>query len=109
MRRASLLLLLAATPARADYASLDLRSGVYQDSDRTFVSTSTVAARGTIADRVTLEARYLIDVVTSASVDVVTAATSAFHENRHEAAGGVSYHDGTRTASLSYVYSIEND
>jgi hypothetical protein len=103
------LVLLAATAARAEVASLDLRTGVYQDSDRTFVSTTTVAARGTIKDRVTIEARYLIDAITSASVDVVTAATSAFHENRHEAAAQIAYHDGTRSASAGYVYSVEND
>jgi hypothetical protein len=90
-------------------ATLDLRSGVYQDSDRTFISTSTAAARGTIKDKVTVGARYLVDVITSASVDVVTAATGAFHETRHEAEGSLDYHDGTRTAGASYIYSVEND
>jgi hypothetical protein len=100
----------AARAAAADpAASLDLRSGIYQDSDRTFISTSTVAARGNIKDKVTVGARYLVDVITSASVDVVTAATAAFHETRHEAEGSVGYHDGTNTAGASYIYSVEND
>ncbi len=110
MRLRLILLVVAAAAARAEpLATLDLRTGVYQDSDRTFISTSTVAARATVGDRLTVGARYLIDVISSASVDVVTAATSAFHENRHEAEGSLDLHDGTRTASASYIYSVEND
>jgi hypothetical protein len=100
---------LAAPATAAPLAKIDLRSGIYQDSDRTFISTSTVAARGTIKDRVTIEARYLADVISSASVDVVTAATGAFHEVRHEATGALDFNDGTNGASLGYIYSIEND
>jgi hypothetical protein len=104
------LLLLVCARARAQpLASLDLRSGVYQDSDRTTVSTTAVAARGTIKQRLTIEARYLVDVVSSASVDVVTAATGTFRETRHETTAALDYHDGTRTARASYIYSVEND
>lgn len=90
-------------------ATIDARTGVYQDSDQTTISTTAVAARALVKDRVQLTGRYLIDVVSSASVDVVTAATSAFRENRHEATGGVGYRDGTHTADVGYVYSREND
>lgn len=89
--------------------AIDGRSSVYQDSDQTFISTTTVALRGTIKDRVTIKARYLADIITSASVDVVSAATKSFDETRHELEGSVSYADGTRTASLGYVFSDEND
>lgn len=89
--------------------SVDARSSVYQDSDHTFISTSTVALRGTIKDRVTIKARYLADIITSASVDVVSAATKSFDETRHELEGALAYADGTRTASVAYVYSDEND
>ena len=99
----------AESPATPDRASVDARSGLYQDTDHTTISTTTVAGRATIARRVTLEARYLVDVVSSASVDVVSAATQTIHDVRHEAAGAATFHDGTRTASLSYVYSVEND
>jgi len=106
----TLALMLAARSAGAEgQASVDVRSGVYQDSDRTFISTTTVAARGIVKDRLTIEARYLVDVVSSASVDVVTAATSRFSETRHEAAGAVGYRDGTNAVSGGYIYSIEND
>jgi hypothetical protein len=87
----------------------DLRSGVYQDSDHTTVSTTTVAARALIKDRVQLTARYLVDVVSSASVDVVTAATPGFTEIRHEVTAGVGYRDGTNTVDVGYIYSGEND
>ncbi|HNN91962.1 MAG TPA: DUF3570 domain-containing protein [Pseudomonadota bacterium] len=90
-------------------ATVDARTGVYQDSDHTTISTSTIAARALIKDRVEITGRYLIDVVSSASVDVVTAATAAFRENRHEATGGVGYRDGTNSASAGYVFSREND
>lgn len=89
--------------------SVDARAGIYQDSDHTFISTNTVALRGTIKDRVTVRAQYLADIVTSASVDVVSAATTAFDETRHELGGSLTYADGTRTVGASYVYSDEND
>ena len=109
MRLQLILVLVAARASAEGMATVDVRSGVYQDSDRTLVSTTTVAARGTIKDRLTIEARYLVDVVSSASVDVVTAATARFQETRHEAAGGLAYRDGTNSVSGGYIYSIEND
>lgn len=87
----------------------DARTGVYQDSDHTTISTTTVAARALIKDRVQITARYLVDVVSSASVDVVTAATAGFRDTRHEATAGVGYHDGTNTVDIGYIYSGEND
>jgi len=101
----------AAAPARPRpvQVTADLRTGVYQDSDHTTVSTTTVAARALIKDRVQLTARYLVDVVSSASVDVVTAATPGFAETRHEVTAGVGYRDGTNTVDLGYIYSGEND
>lgn len=90
-------------------ASIDLRSGVYQDSDHTTISTSTIAARALIKERGQLEARYLVDVVSSASVDVVTAATGRFIDIRHEVTAGGGYRDGTNSIAASYIYSREND
>lgn len=90
-------------------ASVDVRSGVYQDSDHTTISTTTVAARALIKERAQITARYLVDVVSSASVDVVTAATTAFRDTRHEVTAGAGYRDGTNTAEVGYVFSREND
>jgi hypothetical protein len=82
---------------------------VYQDNDRTNIVTNNVAARGAPSDHIGVDARYLVDVITSASVDVITAATGAFHETRHEAQGGANYHDDYRKLSASYIYSTEHD
>ncbi len=95
----------------AGLASVDLRSSVYQDTDRTFISTSAASARAdVIEDRLSLNARYLVDVVSSASVDVVTSATKTrFHDLRHEVRGGAGYRDDKNSVSGSYTYSTEND
>jgi hypothetical protein len=100
----------AARPALAQpVIAVDLRAGIYQDTDHTFISTNTAVVRGTIKDRVTIKGRYLADIVSSASVDVVSAATKSFDEVRHEGEGAVAYADGTRTASVAYVLSLEPD
>jgi hypothetical protein len=100
--------LFAARAAAQALAKVDARSGIYQDTDRTTVTTTNVAARGN-TEHVGLEARYLVDMITSASVDVVSAATTAFHEVRTEIEGGADYHDDVRKLTGSYVHSIEND
>jgi hypothetical protein len=119
---------LGASPARADWSGgVDARSSIYQDTDRTSIYTTIVGAHVSPRDTVTISGHYLADIISSASVDVVTAATSKaqcsitvpstastcaqqpFHETRHEGAGGIAYADGTHTASLGYVYSVEND
>jgi hypothetical protein len=89
--------------------SVDGRSAMYADDDHTSISTSTAAARVTPVPRVTVKGRYLIDVITTASVDVVSAATGRWDEIRHEGEGALAYGDGTRTASASYIRSFEND
>jgi len=98
----------SAQPA-ADVAAVDARTSVYADDDETFISTTTVAARVKPEERVTVTGRYLADVISSASVDVVSAATTRFEETRHEVFGSASYQDGTNTLAAAYVYSVEND
>jgi len=90
-------------------ATVDERAAVYQDSDHTTVVTNNVSARATPGKHVGVDARYLVDVITSASVDVISAATTRFNEVRHEAQGGVDYHDDWRKLTASYVFSTEND
>jgi hypothetical protein len=101
-------LLFAARAAAQALAKVDTRSGLYQDTDRTTITTANVAARGALT-HVGVEARYLVDVITSASVDVISAATGAFHDVRTEIEGGADWHDDDRKLSASYVHSIEND
>jgi uncharacterized protein DUF3570 len=107
----ALVTLLRAGSAQAQWAaSVDGRTSLYHDSDRTTISTTAVAARISPFERLAINGRYLADIITSASVDVVTAATPhPFHDTRHEGTGSVSYQDGTRTASVGYIYSVEND
>ena len=58
-----------ADPPRVEWVN---RLGVYQDSDRTTVWTATTGATGRVTDHVQVSARYLVDAVSSASVDVVS-------------------------------------
>jgi hypothetical protein len=102
--------LLVARTGRTDpLVSVDARGSVYHDSDRTTIGTTTGVVRAAPLDRLSLKARYLADVISTASVDVTSAATPSFEEIRHEAEGAVSYHDGTRTADVSYIFSREPD
>ena len=86
-----------------------LRSSLYVDDDDTVINTSTVSVRAAASDEVTLSARYLIDAISTASVDVVSAATSRWTEQRHEIELGVGYYDGTLNVGGGYIYSGEND
>lgn len=98
-----------ATPGWAQsLARIDARAGAYQDSDRTSVTTTNLAARGEVG-RWGAEMRYLVDVVSSASVDVVTAATGTIHEVRTEIEGAASYRDDYRRVRASYIHSQEHD
>jgi hypothetical protein len=89
--------------------STDLRAGVYQDTDHTTVGTGIVSVRARPTTEWTLGARYLVDVTTSASIDVVSAATDRWDEARHETAGELAWTDGSTALSASYVHSLEND
>jgi hypothetical protein len=95
--------------AGAQVAGADVRGMLYRDSDNTTVTTATAGASGTVLDRYSVRARYLADIISSASVDVVTTATKPFDETRHEGEGALAYDDGDRNVGGRYVYSVEND
>lgn len=100
--------------ARAQAGKVDaaLRSQLYQDDDRTTIVTSSAEASGQVTDSWGVGARYVLDVVSSASVDVVSQATGRFEEQRHEAAGDVRYgqpDSGSPSAQVGYAYSTEHD
>ncbi len=83
---------------------------VYADDDETSVVTSVVDGSVRMPIPVTINAHALVDVVSSASVDVVSAATKRFEENRFEE--GVSARIGvsrTTKGSIGYTHSAEND
>lgn len=107
--RLQLTLLAALTSTRTTRADPDVtaaaRVAVYHDSDATTVTTSAAAAAGNVTKDVRVDAQYLVDAVSSASVDVVSAATARIYDTRHETAAGVSAY-GVR---VSYIHSTEHD
>jgi len=105
--------LLSGSPAGAepdgDRATVVVRTAGYVDDDHTAISTSLVSVRARPVGDVFVSARYVADAVSSASVDVVTAATGRWTELRSEVSTGVAYADGTTSLSADYVFSHEND
>jgi hypothetical protein len=85
------------------------RLGIYQDSDHTTILTASAGAAGTVDDRYRVGVRYLVDVVSSASVDVVSQATGTFHDVRHDLSASGGYDDGARSLVAGYSFSTEND
>jgi len=84
--------------------------GLYADDDRTQVVTTDVAGRVKLPAPVVVEAHALVDAVTSASVDVISAATTRFSEDRVElgsrATVGITH---ATEATVGYTHSGEND
>jgi hypothetical protein len=82
---------------------------VYSDDDSTQVVTSTVDAQVAIPGNVQIGTHALIDVVSSASVDVVTAATGRWDENRVELGARAGWEVADVGLSVGYTRSQEND
>lgn len=99
----------AGAEPEGDTATVVARTTVYQDNDHTTISTTTAAVRAKPKDEVVVSARYTADAVSSASVDVITAATERWTELRSEVAGGLAYVTSKTTVSADYIYSTEND
>jgi hypothetical protein len=105
---AVLTLSLAAAAARADNA-FTAKTQIYTDSDHTTVVSPLVAiARDPWSDG-TLSASYVADIVSSASVDVISNATRRMTDFRSELSAGLSQKLHATTLTGSYVYSVEND
>ncbi len=103
-------LVLVATPrsGRADN-TFDAKTQVYADSDHTVVVSPLVAISRDAWRGGTLSASYVADVVSSASIDVVSNATKKMEDFRSEISGSISQKVRGTTLSASYVYSIEHD
>jgi hypothetical protein len=83
---------------------------MYADSDKTTVVTSVVDGTVRLPVPVTVSAHALVDAVSSASVDVVSAATPRFTENRVELGTTAQLGLGSGTdATIGYTHSGEND
>jgi hypothetical protein len=100
-----------ASELRAEGPEVDarLRASSYQDNDHTSVNTVGASANVELPESARIGASYLADVVSSASVDVVSAATGRFHETRHEVAGHAELLLSEGEVGGSYRYSVEND
>jgi opacity protein-like surface antigen len=67
-----------------------------------------VLVRKGFNDRVSVWGNYYVDMISSASIDVVATA-SPYTETRQEYSAGVDYLTGKTTMGLSYTYSDEDD
>lgn len=88
----------------------DMETSVYADSDHVSVVTPTLGAsvESPLAGW-SAGGRYLIDVVTAASVDVVATATRPFREARHVISADGAYKRGDLGGAVSASASIEPD
>jgi hypothetical protein len=80
-----------------------------RDTNDTTVWAPRLRAAATLGESAGIEAAYSLDSWTGASIDVVTAATDAVHEIRHEITAGAYYELTDATLSGGYRYSTEND
>jgi Protein of unknown function (DUF3570) len=87
-----------------------VETSVYADSDDVTVVTPTISAavEGPLSGW-SVHARYLVDVVTAASVDIVATATPAWSEVRHGISGDAGYKPGDLGAAIQASASIEPD
>lgn len=106
---------LAAAPAAAQErgagaGEVSSRTAIYSDNDETTVVTSAVDGEVVAPGDVAVGAHALIDAVSTASIDVVSAATGRWSENRVElgARAGIDL-DRVTGLSLGYTNSREND
>jgi hypothetical protein len=100
--------LLIAVRASAD-DSFVAKTQVYTDTDHTTVVSPLAALSRDTWKGGTLSASYVADVVSSASIDVVSNATSHMNDFRSEITAGLVQKLHNTTVSGAYVYSVEND
>jgi hypothetical protein len=109
LARALLLVLVLATSVRADTQFVS-KVQVYSDSDHTQVVSPTVQAQSDISPGTNVSVGYLVDAVSSASVDVVTQASPiTMHDTRHQASIGLSQQFNSLNLRGGYSFSKEND
>lgn len=102
------------TPADAAAAPLDVHAAIdsaaYADSDHVFVLTPSIT--GSVADPVrgwSVGGQYLVDVVSAASVDIVSTASRRWVEVRHAGTLDASYKPGKFGVALDGMLSSEPD
>lgn len=103
--------LAAAALARPAFADDEFvaKTQIYVDNDATTVVSPLVRIAKDAWTGSTLGASFIADVVSSASVDVITNATKKMTDFRKEGTGSLSQKIGDTTLSGAYIYSTEND
>ncbi|HTM23124.1 MAG TPA: DUF3570 domain-containing protein [Kofleriaceae bacterium] len=103
--------LVVAAPASARaQTAFSSKVQVYVDGDHTEVVSPLVRAQADVGTATNVSASYVADVVSSASVDVVSQASPAtVHDTRHQVAMAVTQDLGEQTVHAAYLFSIEND
>ena len=102
----------AASAASKDsiHASAATEASFYYDNDHTAVLSPTIA--GTVLDPVagwSVKARYLADIVSSASVDIVSTASKRWNEVRHAGSLDLAYKPGVFGVGATGSFSSEPD
>jgi hypothetical protein len=106
----ALAVIVALTPSRAlADDSFVAKTQIYTDSDHTTVVSPLAALSRDAWKGGTLSASYVADVVSSASIDVVSNATARMNDFRSEITAGLVQKLHNTTLTGSYVYSVEND
>ncbi len=83
---------------------------VYADSDHTQVISPVVSATADVTPDTNVTLGYLADVVSSASVDIVSQASkTTIHDTRHQVSTGLAQHFGALLVHGGYSFSREND
>jgi hypothetical protein len=107
--RLQLTIALVCGVAHAD-TNFTAKTQVYTDSDHTTVVTPVVEGKADVGPSTNVSLGYLVDAVSSASVDLVTQATPrTMHDTRHEVTTGLQQKFDTITATGGYSFSKEND
>jgi hypothetical protein len=104
----TLALVFSAATARADNSFI-AKTQVYVDNDHTTVVSPLVAVKRETWRGATLGASDVADVVSSASVDVVSNATKRMTDLRSEVTGNLSQIIRDTTLTGAYIYSTEHD
>ena len=102
--------LVVATPARAGILPEDRADVMYHryDGGGVTIDGPSLLVRKKFAEKVAVSASYYMDMVSSASIDVITTA-SPYKEERKQFGAGVSYLRGKVTYAAEFSNSREND
>ena len=98
---------LAGIPAHADTEFVS-KIQVYADSDHTQVVSPTVQAQSDVSPGTNVSVGYLVDAVSSASVDVVSQASPrTIKDTRHQLSTGLSHQLSSFNLRGGYSFSFE--